>query len=364
MRITRRTVASSWPAATISADRAVLLDVGLEDRVEHLVGRQRVLVRLVGPELGRGRARERALGDRGRTPVAVPREPVDHGLVDVLQHREAARRVAVERAVAHRGLALVAGREHEPAELVRQRHQVVAADARLQVLLGDVARAAREGRRQRAAVGLEHVHDRDRVEAQAERAAQRLGVLAREARRCRGPACSRPRPAAARARRRRCRRRAPSRCRRRARAPPCRSRSCARSRAWRGPARRRPRPRGRARAGAGRAGSAGFAGGGDGRQLDARQLPGVPRRPLPGRARSALAGGGDRVQVEVGDDQVLLEHRALGQHLAPRVRGSGSRRRGAPRPGRPPGSRRRRSRGGRWRGSRSMRRRSPALPAW
>ena len=42
----------------------VLLDVALEDRVEHLVGRQRVLVALVGAQLGRRRPRDDRLGDR------------------------------------------------------------------------------------------------------------------------------------------------------------------------------------------------------------------------------------------------------------------------------------------------------------
>src|SRR4051794_38695455 len=34
---------------------AIVLDVGLEDRVEHVIGRQGILVELVGPQLRRGR---------------------------------------------------------------------------------------------------------------------------------------------------------------------------------------------------------------------------------------------------------------------------------------------------------------------
>ena len=91
----------------------VLLDVGLEDRVERVVVGQRVLVLLVGPQLGArrpvdDRARHRMLGVAG---VAEVDEPVDERLGHVLDHREAAGRVAVERRVADRVLRLVAGRE-------------------------------------------------------------------------------------------------------------------------------------------------------------------------------------------------------------------------------------------------------------
>ena len=48
-----------------------------------------------------------------------------------------------------------------------------------------------------------------------------------------------------------------------------------------------------------------------GGQLDARQRP--------GRRRGVSPGGRDRIQVEVGDDQVLVEHRALGHGLALRA---------------------------------------------
>ena len=47
-------VSSGRPCAT-RLDALVALDVGLEDPVEHLVGRQGVLVELVGPQLRRGR---------------------------------------------------------------------------------------------------------------------------------------------------------------------------------------------------------------------------------------------------------------------------------------------------------------------
>ena len=65
-----------------------------------------------------------------------PREAEDVRLVDVLEEREAAGHVAVERRVADGELALVPRREREPAELVRERHHEKAADAGLDVLLG------------------------------------------------------------------------------------------------------------------------------------------------------------------------------------------------------------------------------------
>src|SRR3546814_3674266 len=65
-------------------------------------------------------------------------------LVQVLDRRVTAAHVAVDRRVADRVLALVAGSQHQPAELVAQRHQQRAAGARLQVLLGGVWLAALE----------------------------------------------------------------------------------------------------------------------------------------------------------------------------------------------------------------------------
>src|SRR5687767_7534811 len=109
-----------------------LLDVGFEDRVELRIWRQRVLVLLIGAQLGRRRALEHGLRDDAlaRAGVDVARELIDEGLRHVLDHGEAAGHVAVERRVADGDLALVAGGENEPAELVRERHQQGAADAR------------------------------------------------------------------------------------------------------------------------------------------------------------------------------------------------------------------------------------------
>ena len=137
--------------------------------------------------------------------VAVLAEPVDQGLGNVLEHGEAARHVAVERGVADRRLALVAGGEHQPAELVGERHQQVAADAGLDVLLGDA-------RRRRIEVGgqLLEVASRTPTRSVSRRSA-RPGARRSRARRswCRCSssvtASTRCSPGRLRARRRRCR---------------------------------------------------------------------------------------------------------------------------------------------------------------
>ena len=80
--------------------------------------------------------------------LTQPAQPVDGRLVDVLDDGEATGRVAVERGVADGHLALVACRQHQPAELVGQRHEQHPADAALQVLLGEIGLEAGEGRSQ------------------------------------------------------------------------------------------------------------------------------------------------------------------------------------------------------------------------
>ena len=119
--------------------------------------------------------------------VEIAAQRVHERLRHVLDHRETAGHVAVERRVARRHLALVAAAEHHPAELVGDGHHRVAADARLQVLLGDVGRPALEHRREhRLERGLRRL-DRHDVRANAEPIGERDRVgdtaLARVARR-------------------------------------------------------------------------------------------------------------------------------------------------------------------------------------
>src|SRR3954452_21304381 len=123
----------------------VAVDVVGDHRVELLVGGERVAVLLPGGELRRRRLVDRVLRDRlGLAPVAgVPVAPAgqlpDQRLGHVLDRREATGRVAVERGVPDRHLALVAGRQQQVPVLVGQPHQQRAADAGLQVLRGDPA---------------------------------------------------------------------------------------------------------------------------------------------------------------------------------------------------------------------------------
>ena len=190
-RATARTVSRSKPAADDLLDGVVLLDVGLQDRVEDVVGRQGVGVLLARPQLRRRRLGERRLrdhraqdrrvhrvGQAGRG-VAPAGELVDQRLGDVLDHGEAAGHVAVERRVADRVLALVAGGQDDVAVLVRQRHEQVAADARLDVLLGHAGGGALERVGERAVVGGHHVGDGDHLVADAEVLRELLGVRQR-----------------------------------------------------------------------------------------------------------------------------------------------------------------------------------------
>ncbi len=97
------------------------------------------------------------------------RKRVNQRLRHVADHGQAAAHIAIERAVADGQFALVAGGQHQRAPLIRQGHQCDAAQARLQVLLGDVARRAGE-KRIRASLRncIVAAGDRDDLEANAE----------------------------------------------------------------------------------------------------------------------------------------------------------------------------------------------------
>src|SRR4030095_12772240 len=84
----------------------VMLDVRLEDAVEHIVRRQRILVGLGATALRPGRPRDDALRNDAAEAVAVMAKPVDERLGDVLQHPEAARHVAIERGGPYRHVLL------------------------------------------------------------------------------------------------------------------------------------------------------------------------------------------------------------------------------------------------------------------
>src|SRR5207302_2998346 len=79
-------------------------------------------------------------------PIEPARDGVHGCLAQVADRRESARHVAVESAKAGGELALVARREEQRARLVRIGHEQHAANARLQVLLGDVRLPVAEDR--------------------------------------------------------------------------------------------------------------------------------------------------------------------------------------------------------------------------
>ncbi len=162
-------------AARGSGGRQRLVDEGLDQGVEHGVLGQRVRVLLVRLQLRRRRLRERGLRDHRPVAVDVPRESVDEHLRDVRDEGVTAGHVAVEGAVPDGQLRLVAGREHEVAEGVREGHQDGAADAGLDVLLGGLPPFA-ELAAERLAVGLEDLADRDDPARDAEIPGELLGV--------------------------------------------------------------------------------------------------------------------------------------------------------------------------------------------
>ena len=131
-------------------NRQLLLDQAVEDRVEHFIRRQAIVVALVGAQFGAGRLADhplrhhRAGGTKAfaqrRNMFVAPTAQVEHRrLIGVLQHRIAARHIAIDGGIADRHLALVAGGQQHVAELVAERHQRHAPDARLDILFGQVA---------------------------------------------------------------------------------------------------------------------------------------------------------------------------------------------------------------------------------
>ena len=112
--------------------------VELDNLVQGVVGRQGVLVLLVGPQFGGGGFVDDAPGDELPGPVQEMRQFVHHGLGHIPQDAQPAAHVAVQGAVAHGQLALVAGGQHQVSEAVGQGHEDVAPDAGLDVFQGDL----------------------------------------------------------------------------------------------------------------------------------------------------------------------------------------------------------------------------------
>ena len=167
-------------------DRHLVLDEAFEDVVEDRIGRQRILVGLVGPQFRRWCLVDDVLRDDHagrpqragrRVRIAPARQRIDLHLVEVLDRVEPAIHVAVERRIADAHLALVAGRDDHRAELVGDRHQDRAARAALQVLLGDPFIRPVEHVGERAQEAVDRCMDGHDVIAAAEKPRAFLGVL-------------------------------------------------------------------------------------------------------------------------------------------------------------------------------------------
>src|SRR5690242_12351529 len=99
-------------------NRLLPLHQTLEYRVEHVIRRQRILIRLVLAQLCRRRTGDNAHGNDstlgakraiGTPAVAQLRESIDLGLVKIFDWVESAVHIAIERGVPHGHLRLVAG---------------------------------------------------------------------------------------------------------------------------------------------------------------------------------------------------------------------------------------------------------------
>ncbi len=122
----------------------LLFHVPMQDRVQHVVGGKRILIRLIGAKLGAGDLVDAALGNQ--LAPGLPVDPAGQfpngGLGHVADDRQAAAHVAVERAISHGDFALVAGGQQQMIEFVAESHEQRPADAGLEVFLGDVGRPA------------------------------------------------------------------------------------------------------------------------------------------------------------------------------------------------------------------------------
>ena len=105
------------------------------------------------------------------------RKAIDQGLRNVGDDRQATRHVAIERAIADADLGLVAGAQHQGAELIGKGHEHGAANARLQILFGHVFFVPGEGRLQRLPVGFEDIGNAQQLEANAEIGGQLAGIV-------------------------------------------------------------------------------------------------------------------------------------------------------------------------------------------
>ena len=161
-----------------------LLDVAFQNCVEDVVGRETVLVDLAGAEFGargfldRVERNDFAAGSGRGGGVDPPGQGEDLGFEYVTDHGETAAHVAVECAIAHGHFALVAGGEEEGAKFIGERHHEDAADAGLDIFLGDVGCAAGEDGPERRLGGGHGVGDGDGLEPEPEVFGEEARVVA------------------------------------------------------------------------------------------------------------------------------------------------------------------------------------------
>ena len=154
-----------------------LLNVQLQNLIQQIVRRQAVLIGLIGAQLSGGCFGQNAFRNVGLRSVPPARDAVDHHLRQIRDDRQTAVHVAVERAISHRDFRLVASGQQQRSELVGERHQQIAANARLDVFFRDVGGATAKRFAQHAVVSLHDIGDRQSQGADAEVARQSHGIL-------------------------------------------------------------------------------------------------------------------------------------------------------------------------------------------
>ena len=150
---------------------------------DEIVVGKRIRILLSRAQFRRGRTREDSFGNVGAPGVSGAAKFIDLAFPEVDQRRETSRQVAVERAVAHGRLALVARAEKKGSVLVGVGHEEKSAKPRLNVFFRHVPGTAGEFRSQGFAHVFEKRPDREHVVAHAEGFGKRSGVLQTVARR-------------------------------------------------------------------------------------------------------------------------------------------------------------------------------------
>ncbi len=154
----------------------ILFNIGLEDGIEHIVRRQGILIRLVGPKLRRGSLVEAGLRNAFFFAVNVARDGVDSGLGNVGDDGKSPRHVPVKGAIADRQLGFIARGQQERSELVGERHQNVAANPRLDVFFRHIARCVAKCGVERMQVAFENRRNRNDLKFDSQVACQSLGI--------------------------------------------------------------------------------------------------------------------------------------------------------------------------------------------